>query len=469
MYEFQHHGAVNGVTGSCHELIFNRDESLLVDCGLFQGKDAEKEGRGEKAIDFPIDTVRAVVITHCHIDHCGRIPWLLAAGYKGPIYATRATSRLLPLVLKDAMKLGVSRDQGLIKKLLSRLQQQLVSVAYDQMFHVETIKGVKVSGKFRIAGHILGSAYVELDVVDDAKRQRIVFSGDLGAPYTPLLPAPKSPYKADVLVIESTYGDRLHQGRKKRRKQLKSVIEHCYKNGGTVLIPAFSIGRTQELLYEIEEIIHRQQNRPKADRSRINLDWSEVDVVIDSPLAASFTKSYGEMRELWDAEARRKVLQGRHPLDFEQLITVDKHEDHLRLVDYLRTSGRPAIVIAASGMCAGGRIVNYLKALLPDPRTDVIFVGYQAEGTPGRDILTYGPRGGYVMLDHESVTIRAGIHEMSGYSAHADQADLLRFVRRIRKKPSQIRVVHGESTAKQVFAEQLRGICPDAEIVIPVS
>jgi Predicted exonuclease of the beta-lactamase fold involved in RNA processing len=242
----------------------------------------------------------------------------------------------------------------LINKVLSRLQQQLVAVAYDESFSIQSIKGVPVKGKFRIAGHILGSAYVELDIASEECSQRIVFSGDLGAPYTPLLPAPKSPYKADVLVIESTYGDRLHEGRKKRRKQLKGVIERCYDNGGTVLIPAFSIGRTQELLYEIEEIIHRQQNRRADKNGGVDFDWSAVDVVIDSPLAASFTKAYGEMRELWDAEARRKVLQGRHPLDFDQLITVDKHEDHLRLVDYLRTSGRPAIVIAASGMCAGG-------------------------------------------------------------------------------------------------------------------
>lgn len=463
MYEFNHHGAVAGLTGSCHELRLSRDESLLVDCGLFQGKDAKREGRGDQVIDFPLDTVRALIVTHCHIDHCGRIPWLLAAGFKGPIYATRATSRLLPLVLKDAMKIGVSKDQGLIKKVLSRLEKQLISVDYDQKFPVDVIKGVRVSGKFRIAGHILGSAYIELDVSKDDHSQRIVFSGDLGAPYTPLLPAPKSPYKADVLVIESTYGDRLHEGRKKRRKQLKSVIERCFKNGGTVLIPAFSIGRTQELLYEIEEIIHRHNN---SDQNSV-LDWSNVDVVVDSPLAASFTKFYREMRDLWDAEARQRVQQGRHPLDFEQLITIDKHEDHLRLVEYLRTSGRPAIVIAASGMCAGGRIVNYLKALLPDPRTDVIFVGYQADGSPGRDILTYGPKGGYVMLDRERVFIKGGIHEMSGYSAHADQGNLLRFVRRIRKKPSQIRVVHGEQAAKQVFAGRLREVCPDAEIVIP--
>ena len=430
--QIRHHGAVSGVTGSCHELVFNRDESVLVDCGLFQGADARDLDPEAPLIDFPVDTARALVITHCHIDHCGRIPWLIGAGFEGPIYASRATARLLPLVLEDAIKVGITRDEDLVRRVLERLEKQLVAVDYDAWCRLEPIMGEAVSIRFRRAGHILGSAYVEVNVGESRKGERIVFSGDLGPPHTPLLPAPRPPYRADVLVIESTYGDRLHEGRKARRKALQKVIERSYENGGTVLIPAFSIGRTQEILYEIEEIIHRHQRKGKPGP----LDWDAVDVVLDSPLAASFTKVYREMRELWDAEAE---------------------------------SGKPAIVIAASGMCAGGRIVNYLKALLPDPRTDVLFVGYQAEGTPGRDILEYGPGGGYVMLDRERVPIKAAIHEMSGYSAHADQADLLRFVKRIRSKPREIRVVHGESEAKRVFAERLREVCPEAEVLIPVS
>jgi len=455
-----HHGATNGVTGSCHQLFFPAGESLLVDCGLFQG--AEARERVDMSIDFPIGDVRALVLTHCHIDHCGRVPWLLGAGFKGPIYATRATAKLLPLVLEDAIKVGVSRDDGLIEKITKRLQAQLVPIDYDRWFPLRTVQRETVHVRFRRAGHILGSAYVEVDIGKGAACERVVFSGDLGAPHTPLLPAPKPPYKADILIIESTYGDRVHEGRKSRRKALQRVIEHSFRNGGAVLIPAFSIGRTQELLYEIEEIIHRHG---KGARSK--LDWQKVDVVVDSPLAAAFTKSYREMRELWDAEARLRLTEGRHPLSFEQLITVDKHENHIRLVEYLKNSGRPAIVIAASGMCAGGRIVNYLKALLPDPRTDVLFVGYQAEGTPGRDIQRYGPEQGYVVLDGERVQINAGIHTISGYSAHAGQDDLLRFIRRIHKKPREIRIVHGDTAVKAVFAEKVREICPDAQIIVP--
>ena len=467
MAKISHHGAVSGVTGSCHQLFANERESILVDCGLFQGAESKKAEADDRAIDFPLDGIKALLVTHCHIDHCGRIPWLLSAGFDGPIYATEATAKLLPLVLSDAMKIGVTRNEDLIKKVIARLEAQLTPIPYDQWFYIQPIKGTPMRARFRIAGHILGSAYVEIDVGKGKHCERVVFSGDLGAPYTPLLPAPKAPYRADTLVIESTYGDRLHEGRKKRRKALKAVIERCYENGGSVLIPAFSIGRTQELLYEIEEIIHRHAREPA--RAKSPIDWQNVDVVVDSPLAASFTKFYREMRTLWDGEARRRLFEGRHPLDFDQLITVEKHENHLKLVDYLRDSGRPAIIIAASGMCAGGRIVNYLKALLPDPRTDVIFVGYQAEGTPGRDIQRYGAEHGYVVLDGERVAINAGIHVMSGYSAHADQGDLLRFIRRIHTKPKEIRIVHGDPEVKAVFADKVREICPQATVLIPES
>ncbi|WP_370693671.1 MBL fold metallo-hydrolase RNA specificity domain-containing protein [Oceanobacter sp. 3_MG-2023] len=177
--------------------------------------------------------------------------------------------------------------------------------------------------------------------------------------------------------------------------------------------------------------------------------------------SAEFTRQYRRLSRLWDAEAR-----GRHPLSFEQLLTINSHEEHLQTVDYLRRTGRPAIVIAASGMCAGGRIVNYLKALLPDKRTDVLFVGYQAKGTPGRDIQYWGPEGGYVVLDGDRVTIRANIQTLSGYSAHADQPDLINFVRRMRYPSLDIRIVHGDSAAKQALKSRLQTMLPDARVVI---
>ncbi len=459
-----HHGAVDGVTGSCHQLSLADGQSVLVDCGLFQGAETSREGAGAQRlqITFPIDRVRALVVTHVHIDHVGRLPYLLAAGYRGPLVCSQASAALLPMVLEDALKVGFTRDPAVVKRYLAQLRQQTIAVPYKQW---RTVLSGDPALRVRLspAGHILGSAYVEFDLVQGRERQRIVFSGDLGAPYTPLLPAPRSPYGADLLVLESTYGDRTHESRKDRRQRLQAVCEHAFGNRGSLLIPAFSIGRTQELLYELEEIIHRNRQRPAAP----GVTWDDLDIIVDSPLAADLTAGYTRLREHWDAEARRKLAAGRHPLDFEQVTTIDDHATHLRAVEYLARTARPAIVIAASGMCSGGRIVNYLKAMLGDPRHDVLLIGYQAAGTPGRDIQEYGPRGGHVDLDGQRYAIRAGIHILGGYSAHADQKDLLHFIARMRSKPRQIRLVHGDVGAKEALAAAIRQRHPEIDVLVP--
>lgn len=463
-HHITHHGAVDGVTGSCHRLTLAGGQSVLIDCGLFQG--AETSGEGNDAarpeIAFPVDDVRALIVTHVHIDHVGRIPYLIAAGFRGPILCSRASARLLPLVLEDALKVGFTRDRGLIERFLALVARQIVALPYKQWHEVIAgDPGLRV--KLAPAGHILGSAWVECEVRHGRERQRVIFSGDLGAPYTPLLPAPRSPYAADVVVLESTYGDREHESRRDRRQRLKAVCEHAFGNRGTLLIPAFSIGRTQELLYELEEIVHRHRAHPVAPGVR----WDALDIIIDSPLAADFTDGYARLRDEWDREARRKWAAGRHPLAFEQVTTIADHASHLRAVYGLARGGRPAIVIAASGMCAGGRIVDYLKAMLGDPRHDVLFVGYQAAGTPGRDIQRHGPRGGYVLLDGQRIDIRAGVHTLGGYSAHADRKDLLNFIGRMRHKPRQIRLVHGEAGAKRALAQALSARYPGTEVLIP--
>ena len=507
-----HHGAVDGVTGSCHQLNINAQSAVLIDCGLFQGAEtAGKANANTLEINFDITNLIALLVTHCHIDHVGRIPYLLAAGFNQPIYATSATAALLPIVIADALKVGVTKNKRLIKLYLNKLQQLIIPIEYNLWFPLP-VKSIALSSsaeiyssfntakaKFKPAGHILGSAYVEIelselninalsdkdrtnkiasiainDKIDSrvnnqassqvttqvnsrADKHRVVFSGDLGATYTPLLAGPKSPYRADTLIIESTYGDKNHGSRQQRTHCLRQVIEKAVSDNGVVLIPAFSIGRTQELLYELEQIIHQRSDQPL---------WAQMEIIVDSPLAAKFTEQYIQFKRLWDNEAKKKLNLNRHPLDFEQLYTVDTHEEHLSTINYLANRKKPAIVIAASGMCSGGRIMNYLEKFLPKFTADVIFVGYQAKGTPGREIQTYGPRGGYVYINGDKIDIKAGIHTISGYSAHADQHNLINFVKRMQHKPRHIRIVHGDDDAKHALAAKYRQLLPEAEIVI---
>ena len=451
-----HHGAVSGVTGSCHQVLMDGDNSLLIDCGLFQGAETSPEGRagaGRLAIEFALDGIKALVATHVHIDHVGRIPYLLAAGFKGPIICSQPSAKLLPIVLEDAFKLGFSRDQKQVERYIKLIEQRIVALPYKQWFTLVDTQQLKARIRLQRAGHILGSAYVEIDLYypGTGQTKRMVFSGDLGAPHAPILPAPKSPYKADILVIESTYGDRLHENRRTRRQRLEKVLEHALSNQGTVLIPAFSIGRTQELLYELEDIIHR-----KGSANKTRLDWSNLPIILDSPLASRFTQVYRELDEFWDAEALSRLKKGRNPLAFHNLLTVDSHKAHLAMVNRLAQTAQPAIVIAGNGMCSSGRIVNYLKAMLGDARHDVLFVGYQADGTPGRQIQRFGPRSGYVEFDGQRYDIRAQVHTIGGYSAHADQKGLVSFVTRMMHWPSEVRIVHGELEAKQQFATILQ-------------
>jgi len=499
--DIEHHGAKDGVTGSCHQLHMDASHSLLIDCGLFQGNETSSDGRaatGRLDIEFSLRTVQALVVTHVHIDHVGRIPYLLAAGYKGPIYCSEPSAKLLPIVLEDAFKLGFSRDQKAVERYLKLVEQRLRPLPYQRWSTLLETEELIARVRLQRAGHILGSAYVEIDLTSPAsgESKRIVFSGDLGAAHAPLLMPPESPERADILVLESTYGDRLHVDRASRRQRLEAVIEHALQDQGTVLIPAFSIGRTQELLYELEEIIHSklqtstshsvlqadehasksventdnphvQSPLPPGERARVRgnndsseygleTNWPKLPIILDSPLATRFTEAYRSLQPYWNQEARERVEGGRNPLAFNNLIMIDSHADHIAVVNHLTQTARPAIVIAGNGMCSGGRIVNYLKAMLHDPRHDVLFVGYQAQGTPGHVIQQYGPKGGYVDLDGERFDIQAKVTSIGGYSAHADQKGLVEFVTGMQQWPTNIRIVHGERRAKEALAARLR-------------
>ncbi len=552
--QIEHHGAKDGVTGSCHQLRMDATTSLLIDCGLFQGNDASIPGEpslDRLAIEFPLDTIKALVVTHVHIDHVGRIPYLLAAGFEGPILCSEPSAKLLPIVLEDAFKLSFSRDHAQIEKYIRLVEQRIIALPYQHWFTLDDSDGLLARIRLQRAGHILGSAYVEIDLnyPQTGEGKRVVFSGDLGAPHAPFLMPPESPERADILVLESTYGDRLHEDRSTRRQRLEAVIEQALEDQGTVLIPAFSIGRTQELLYELEDIIQSKQKTaayqsllpsvervrgtandeapatsdmpplptgeragvrgvaspeapsdsdqpplpsgervgvrgkardvalassdmpplPSGERAGVRgtepsakakphtePNWPELPIILDSPLASRFTEAYRNLKPYWNQEARERIQSGRRPLAFEQLVTIDSHSDHQSVVNHLAQTARPAIVIAGGGMCSGGRIVNYLKAMLGDKRHNVLFVGYQAKGTPGHEIQTYGPKGGYVYLDGERIDVRAGIASIGGYSAHADQKGLVEFVTGMQERPGDIRVVHGEDGAKMTLTQQLK-------------
>lgn len=457
-----HHGGVESVTGSCHQLSVDEYHSVLIDCGLRLDRAVTDDSGSIADNEFRPEMIKALILTHAHIDHVGRIPELLAAGYRGPIICSAPSAQMLLLALEDASKHQFSQDSKQIEQYLALVQRLTISLPFNTWHEVIGTPTLNVRIRLQRAGHILGSAYVECDVSYPAEQRhkRIVFSGDLGSSHNPLLCSPASPERADVLILESTYGDRMHEDRSNRQSRLERVIERALADQGTILIPAFSIGRTQELLYEIEDILRRKALIGDSDTDSEQsveagslVDWPELPVILDSPLASRFTRVYREFNDYWNPAAQARLSQGRKPLSFKQLITVDSHDKHQQVVNYLASTGRPAIVIAGNGMCSGGRIVNYLKAMLGKARHNVVFVGYQASGTPGAVIQKYGPGNGYVDIEKERFVINAGITTLGGYSAHADQEELLRFVTDMNSWPEEIRLVHGESEAKKVLGD----------------
>ncbi|WP_261882639.1 MBL fold metallo-hydrolase [Vibrio pelagius] len=437
-----HHGGKHTVTGSCHELRVE-DQAILIDCGLFQGADTRPLD-----VEFKTQHLNALLLTHSHIDHIGRIPWLLATGFNQPIICTKATAAIAPLMIEDGLKLqGFSHRQR--KLILKRIHSLIQPQAYHQWFPIPRAPHLNkqkdhgrpntLYARFQPAGHILGSAYIEVKLPNE---EVVVFSGDLGPSNTPLLPDPVSPERADYLYIESTYGASNHSNIAERAETLNRIIDHSLEDGGAILIPAFSVGRTQELLFDIEQMIEQRS------LSR------QLPIILDSPMAHKITRSYRQFKELWGEEAKQRLAEHRNPLAFEQCITIDDHRAHKKLVNRLKSTAEPAIVIAASGMCQGGRIMNYLSALLPDKRTDVILAGYQAHGTLGRALQQ---RVESVEIDQAHIPVNAQIHTMSGYSAHAGQSDLMRFIEGITPPPKSIHLIHSEPKAQSTLTKVLEG------------
>ena len=455
-----HHGGTRGVTGSCHQLHLDPSTSLLVDCGLEQGAEAAP-GAETAPLGFDVQGIEALIVTHVHLDHVGRIPALLVAGYRGPILCSEPSARLLPLVLEDAYKLNISSEPVQVARYLDFVRGLIVPLPFEHWHTLVERPGLACRIRLQRAGHLLGSAYVECDMQHGQANSRYVFSGDLGACANPLLRPLQPPERADVLVLESTYGDRLHAHAGDRRQRLEAAIDRALADKGTILIPAFSLGRTQELLYELEDILHRKALLGSAGPGPDGdpLVWSLLPIILDSPLAQRITRVYRDLHDYWNAEAKARLAEGRDPLGFSQLISVDTHARHQQVVNYLKSTGRPAIVIAGNGMCSGGRIVNYLKAMLGDPRHEVVFVGYQAKGTPGAVIQASEGAQGFVQsdLDGSLYEVRAKVVTLSGYSGHADQAGLVNFVQGMSESPGTIVLVHGEQRAKVALKQALQG------------
>jgi len=467
-----HHGGTRRVTGSCHQLHLGPATSLLIDCGLEQGSDAAP-GAESAALGFDIQGIQALVVTHVHLDHVGRIPALLAAGYRGPILCSEPSARLLPLVLEDAYKLSISSEPAKVARYIDFIRELIVPLPFEQWHAVVDRPGLVCRIRLQRAGHLLGSAYVECDLSVGEASQRWVFSGDLGNGRNPMLRAVEPPRRADLLVLESTYGNRLHPARNERQVQLEAAIDRALADRGTLLIPAFSLGRTQELLYELEDILYRKvlPSEGVAGNGDNLLDWSQLPVILDSPLAQRITGAYRELHAYWSDRATARLSEGRKPLGFEQLIAVDSHAQHQQVVNYLQSTGRPAIVIAGNGMCSGGRIVNYLKAMLGDPRHEVLFVGYQAKGTAGAVIQDSDSVRGSVQLgqDGQVYEIRAKVLTVDGYSGHADQAGLVAFVSQGYEAVRRIVLVHGDDEAKLALRKAIEAAFREQGRVVTVS
>lgn len=444
-------GAAAGVTGSCH-LLSTENHKILLDCGQFQGGKAQ-DALNEEPFPFDPAEIECVVLSHAHIDHCGRLPLLVKRGFRGAIYCTDATADLLEVMLKDSGFIHEKEAEWQSRK-NERAGRKPVEPLYTVKDSEETLKYVRpvmydqlfeindeMKVVFNDAGHILGSAIIELWTAEDDNVYKTVFSGDLGVLDRPILRDPTIIKKADYVIMESTYGNRLHPENATSIEQLLDIVIKTTRRGGTVVIPSFAVGRTQELIYEF--------NRFYLERPEYKAELEKLTVYIDSPMATSATEVFRRNAQVFDEETKAYILKGDNPLDFPNLrFTRSTAESQA-----LNMDRKPKIIISASGMCEAGRIRHHLKHNLWDPKSSVIFVGYQAEGTLGR-MLTEGQKD--VVLFGEAVHVNAEIYNLEGFSGHADKEGLLGWLSGFKVKPKQLFLVHGELESKEALAASIR-------------
>ena len=448
-------GATRTVTGS-NFLVEGAGKKFLVDCGLGQGK-SELEEENYSEFEFDPHEIDFMLLTHAHIDHSGRIPKLYKEGYRNKIYAQKATKDLCAIMLPDSGHIQEQESEWKNRKRIRKGERprEPIYTAEEATKCLEIFEAVKyneiieitpdIHVRFNDAGHMLGSSIIEVWVKENGKETKAVFSGDLGNNDIPLLNEPTMIEETDYLVMESTYGSRLHMRNDDKAEIFLDVVSETIDNGGTVVIPSFAVGRTQEILYEIDKL---KDIRKDEEFRRKYKTLMKTPVYVDSPLAISATEVFKENMDLFDDETQAEISKGENPLEFPGLkFTMTTEESKA-----LNEDNTPSIIISASGMCDVGRIKHHLKHNLWNPKSTILFVGYQAPGTLGYNIVNGAKT---VKIFGEEIAVNARIEYIEGYSGHADQEGLMRFVNSFNKKPKHIFLVHGEEESQDVLKEKI--------------
>ena len=447
-------GATRTVTGS-NILVETKTKKFIMDCGLYQGQQKEIMLNSDSFLFNPAE-IDFVLLSHAHIDHSGRIPKLYVDGYRGPIYATKATCDLCEIMLPDSGYIQESEIEWLNRKRRREGKHELPPlytyndaidslalferVQYDEVFQIDS----NIRVRFRDAGHMLGSSIIEVWVREDGEEKKIVFTGDLGNNDIPLLREHSTIDEADILIMESTYGNRLHEEKESKAEAFLNIVSQTLERGGNVIIPSFAVGRTQEILYELQK---SKQNEDEEFRRRFD-EVMDAKVYVDSPLATSATEVFLKNLDCLDEFVQEDIREGKRPLDFNGLRftqSVDESKE-------LNANANQSIIISASGMCEVGRIKHHLKHNLWRKDSTILFVGYQAMGTLGRKIVDGAKN---VKLFGEEITVNADIRYIEGFSGHADKNGLLKWIQGFTRKPKKVFVVHGEDGVCKSFTNCL--------------
>jgi metallo-beta-lactamase family protein len=453
--ELEFLGAAQCVTGSCH-LLRVRDKTILLDCGLYQGRDGEQDKN--KHFTFNPSDIDLVILSHAHIDHSGRIPLLYKGGFKGEIICSKATMELCNVMLPDSGHIQEMEAQWKNKKLekkglqteealySSKIAEECIKVfkSYNYNEEIKPFDGLTIV--LRDAGHLLGSAIIELQMEEvDGKPLKLVYSGDIGNINIPLINDPAVIEQAEYVIMETTYGDKVHNKFQDVLKELANIIKQTFDRGGNVIIPSFAVGRTQEVLYALN--MYFEEDNIK-----------NCSVYVDSPLAEKATKIFENNTEYFDADAKQYQKHDNDLLDFKGLTFTHSAEESMKLNDI----EKGIVIISSSGMCDAGRIKHHLKHNLGRSENSIVFVGYQAEGTLGRRILDGNKK---VKIFGEDISVEAKIYNLQGLSGHADRNGLINFLENIKIKPKKVFLVHGDSDSQKSFKELLDSKEYDSVIV----